>query len=67
MKFLAKGKTERIVEDKDEKLDVLLRTFKNHLKNKYNRYASVFFLCEALNVILIAGQFFVTGLERTIA
>lgn len=28
MKFLAKGRTERIIEDSDEKLQTLLATFK---------------------------------------
>jgi hypothetical protein len=61
MKFLAKGKTERIIEDQDEKLTSLIKTFKDNLQNKYNRYAAVFFLCEALNLVLITAQFLMTG------
>ena len=56
MKFLAKGRTDRIIEDQDEKLNTLLRTFKHNLHNKYNRYAFIFFVCEILNLIIIVGK-----------
>ena len=56
MKFLAKGRTDRIIVDREEKLNVLLRTFKHNLHNKYNRYAFIFFLCELLNVVIAVGQ-----------
>ena len=46
MKFLAKGKTERIVEDSEEKVQGLLKTFRHNLQNKYNRYAFIFFSLE---------------------
>ena len=46
MKFLAKGKTERIIEDSDEKIKNLLKTFRHNLQNKYNRYAFIFFSLE---------------------
>lgn len=60
MKFLAKGKTERIIEDKDEKLSVLLKTFRHNLQNKYNSYTFIFFLCELLNFIVVVTQFIAT-------
>ena len=56
MKFLARGRTERIIENTDEKLSTLLRTFKHNLHNKYNRYAFIFFLCEVLNVVIAVAQ-----------
>ncbi len=61
MKFLAKGRTDRIVEDPEEKMTKLIKTFKHNLQNKYNRYAFGFFGCEFLNVLVVIGQFFVTN------
>jgi hypothetical protein len=51
MKFLGKGTTGKIVEDSEEKLETLLRTFRANLQNKYNRYALAFFACELLNLV----------------
>ena len=64
MKFLAKGTTDRIIEGQDDKLESLLRTFRHNLQNKYNRYTFFFFLCEVLNFLIMAFQFYVTGGRR---
>ena len=61
MKFLAKGTTDRIIENQDDKLESLLRTFRHNLQNKYNRYTFFFFLCEVFNFLIMAFQFYVTG------
>ena len=37
MKYLGKGTTGKIIEETDEKMDRLLKTFKDNLQNKYNR------------------------------
>ena len=60
MKYLGKGTTGKIIEESDEKMERLLRTFKDHLQNKYNRYAGIFFVCEFLNLIIVVSQFFIT-------
>lgn len=60
MKFLGKGTTGKIIEESDEKMDRLLKTFKDNLQNKYNRYAFIFFSCEVLNLIVVVSQFFIT-------
>ena len=60
MKFLGKGTTGKIIEETDEKMDRLLKTFKDNLQNKYNRYAFIFFFCEVLNLIVVVSQFFIT-------
>jgi len=62
MKFLAKGRTDRIVEDAEEQLKRLLATFRHHLKNKYNSYALYFFFCEVLNFLVMVGQVKETGI-----
>lgn len=61
MKFLAKGKTDRIIDDSEAKLALLLKTFRHNLQNKYTSYATVFFLCELLNFVNVVGQFFLTN------
>lgn len=60
LKYLAKGRTGRIIEETDEKLDSLLATFKDNLQNKYNRYAFIFFGCEFFNLVVVLSQFFIT-------
>ena len=50
MKFLAKGRTDRIIEDSEEKIKSLLMTFRNNLQNKYNRYAFIFFSLEVWTI-----------------
>ena len=64
MKFLAKGTTDRIIEGQDDKLEILLRTFRHNLQNKYNRYTFFFFLCEVFNFLIMAFQFYVTGWQQ---
>lgn len=61
MKFLAKGATEKIVEDADEKRESLIRTFHDHLHNKYNAYAAWFLCCEQLNFTVVLSQWFITN------
>ncbi|TRY77741.1 hypothetical protein TCAL_08525 [Tigriopus californicus] len=61
MKFLAKGKTGRIVEDEEKQIANLLYTFRRNLQNKYNRYTLVFFLCEFLNLFIVTSLFFLTN------
>ena len=68
MKYLGKGTTGKIVEDSDDKLSTLLRTFRQNLQNKYNRYAYAFFGCELLNLVsaeLPFGQKSHDTLERS--
>eukprot|EP00095_Tigriopus_kingsejongensis_P002119 snap_masked-scaffold447_size167621-processed-gene-0.10 protein:Tk02119 transcript:snap_masked-scaffold447_size167621-processed-gene-0.10-mRNA-1 annotation:"innexin inx2-like" len=60
MKFLAKNRTQRIVECEEKEIGDLLQTFRINLQNKYNKYTFIFFLCELLNLVLIYGQFWVT-------
>ena len=67
MKFLAKGTTDRIIEGQDDKLEILLRTFRHNLQNKYNRYTFFFFLCEVFNFLIMAFQFYVTGWQQLLA
>jgi len=61
MKFLAKGATEKIVEDADEKRESLIKTFHDHLHNKYNAYAAWFLCCEQLNFTTVLCQWFITN------
>jgi hypothetical protein len=61
MKFLGKGTTGRIIEDGDDKLEKMLRVFRDNLQNKYNRYAYTFFGCELLNLIVVFSQIFITN------
>ena len=60
MKFLGKGTTGKIIEETDEKMERLLKTFKDNLQNKYNRYAYIFFTCEVLNFTVVVSQIFIT-------
>ena len=60
MKFLGKGTTGKIIEETDEKMERLLKTFKDNLQNKYNRYAFIFFACEVLNFAVVISQIFIT-------
>ena len=60
MKFLAKGATEKIVEDAAEKRESLIKTFQDHLHNKYNAYAAWFLCCEQLNFTVVMSQWFIT-------
>ena len=61
MKYLGKGTTGKIIEEEDEKMTRLLKTFKDHLQNKYNRYVAIFFMCEVLNLMIVISQFFITN------
>ncbi|XP_023325021.1 innexin inx2 isoform X2 [Eurytemora carolleeae] len=61
MKFLAKGARGKIIEDACEKRENLLRTFQEHLHNKYNSYAAGFICCEVFNVVIVLSQIFVTN------
>ena len=67
MKFLGKGTTGKIVEDSEEKLESLLRTFLQNLQNKYNRYAFAFFGCELLNLVMPSYSSFKESLGEAIA
>ena len=60
MKFLAKGATEKIVENAAEKRESLIKTFQEHLHNKYNAYAAWFLCCEQLNFTVVVSQWFIT-------
>ena len=51
----------KIVEDSDKKRETLLQTFKEHLNNKYDRYAAWFFICEQLNFAVVILQWFLTN------
>lgn len=60
MKHLAKDKQGKIIQDAKEKCDNLVLTYKDHLRNKYNRYFAYFVCCEGLNVVMAVGQIFIT-------
>ena len=49
------------MEDADKKRDSLMETFKEHLNNKYDKYAALFFLCEQLNFVLVILMWFITN------
>lgn len=53
MKYLGKDTTGKIVENSQEKLENLRKTFRENLHNKYNRYAFAFFGCEFLNLVTL--------------
>ena len=61
MKFLAKGATDKIVEEADEKRENLMRTFQEHLHNKYTSYAMWFLFCEQLNFASVLSMWFITN------
>ena len=46
----------KVVEGVEKKSDVLLNTFKQHLRNKYNRYFFGFIGCETLNIAMVIFQ-----------
>jgi len=60
MKHLAKDKQGRVIEDMEEKCDMLLYNYTEHLYNKYNRYFLSFFLCEVLNLFISVCQLMIT-------
>ena len=49
------------MEDAGEKREGLVETFKEHLNNKYDKYAALFFICEQLNFVLVIMMWFVTN------
>lgn len=60
IKFLTKGTTGKLVEDPQEKVEILVDAFHNHLQNKFNLYAFSFFLCEQLNLLVLIAVWFAT-------
>ena len=61
MKHLAKDKDSKVVEDAGEKVQSLLFTFNQHLRNKYDRYYFVFVGCEASNLLIVIAQLLLTN------
>ena len=61
MKHLAKDKDSKVVEDAEEKVQSLLFTFNQHLRNKYDRYYYVFVGCEASNLFIVLAQLLLTN------
>ena len=61
MKHLAKDKDSKVVEDAGEKVESLLFTFNQHLRNKYDRYYYVFVACEASNLLIVIAQLLLTN------
>jgi len=61
MKFLAKGARGKIIESACEKRENLLKTFQEHLHNKYNAYAAGFIAMEVTNVIVVLTMIFATN------
>ena len=61
MKHLAKDKDSKVVEDAEEKVQSLLFTFNQHLRNKYDRYYFVFVGCEASNLLIVIAQLLLTN------
>lgn len=59
MKFLVRNARGKIIEDAEEKRDALIVTFKEHLHNKYNRYAAMFYTCETSNLVIVTSQILV--------
>ena len=45
MKFFGKGTRSRIVEDKEEKLELLQKYFQHHVRNRYSLLCRYSFLC----------------------
>ncbi len=60
IKFLARGTTGKVVEDPQEKADMLVDAFHNHLHKRYNHYAFSFFMCEQLNALALLFAWFAT-------
>jgi len=61
MKFLVRNVRGKIIEDPEEKRENLLQTFQEHLHNKYNRYAALFYICETSNLLVVISQIFVVN------
>ena len=61
MKHLAKDKDSKVVEDAEEKVQSLLFTFNQHLRNKYDRYYFCFVGCELGNLVIVIAQLFLTN------
>ncbi|XP_071747044.1 innexin inx2 isoform X3 [Lepeophtheirus salmonis] len=61
MKFLAKGTRGKIIDEADIKRDALIKTFQDHLHNKYNSYAFWFLFCEGLNFVVVISEWFITN------
>ena len=61
MKHLAKDKGGKVVDDGDEKVQSLLFTFNQHLRNKYDRYYFCFVGCELGNLVIVIAQLFLTN------
>ena len=62
MKYLARGTRGKVVENALEKQENLLKTFQEHLHNKYNLYAFGFICCEVGNFFVLLSQIFLTNL-----
>jgi len=61
MKFLVRNARGKIIEDAEEKRDDLIQTFQEHLHNKYNKYAAMFYICETTNLLVVISQIFVVN------
>ena len=47
---------DRVVEDKEEKQEKLMKNYCEYVHNKFNKYAFGFFFCELLNVVITISQ-----------
>ena len=54
------GTTDRVVDDKEEKISRMLKHFQEHVHNKFNRYAFGFFFCEVANVCFSVFSVYLT-------
>jgi hypothetical protein len=61
MKFFAKGTTNRVIEDEEEKEKMLVKFFCRNVHNKYSIYFFGFIGCEVLNVLIVLIQFSLTN------
>jgi len=56
MHFLVKDKTGRVIDEPEKKKSRLLVNYREHVHNKFNKYAFGFFFCEFLNIFILVGQ-----------
>ena len=56
------GTTGRVVDDAEEKMGRMLRQFQEHVHNKFNMYAFVFFGCEVANLVIALTAIYATHL-----
>ena len=51
-----------MVDDAEEKMGRMLRQFQEHVHNKFNMYAFVFFGCEVANLVIALTTHSIAGI-----